>query len=96
VDQPEGGVVIALGGVRDHLRSIRGKPVTLDAVRTLGRHAFLVTQEGILFVHDQSSFWFTDLDAEVPQSEPVGDEASLPLYPWYHHPRCDCAVCQPD
>ena len=96
MDPPEGDVVITLSGARDHLRSIRGKPVTLHALRTLGRHAFLLTQDGILYVYDQGTFWLTHLDADVPQSEPVGDESSLPLYPWYHHPRCDCAVCQPE
>jgi hypothetical protein len=81
--------------VDDHMSLLRGTRVGLHEVRALGRHAFSQAQDGILYVYDQGRFWFTNPNEDVPECGFVADETSLPLFPWHHHPRCDCEVCQP-
>ena len=73
----------------------QGKMVTLFDVRRLARYACHQTLDGHLFEYDQRRFWHTNLVEEEPEREPVEDELSVPLGPWYHHPLCDCEVCGP-
>jgi hypothetical protein len=79
----------------DHLVFIRGRAVGLDDLRRLGRQAFLLHEDGRLYVYDQGAFWFSQLNAENPRGREVDDEACLPAQTWYHYRSCDCDACRP-
>ena len=73
-----------------------GKPVTLADVRRLGRYASHFADDGRLWEYDQRRFWSTNLLRDSPERQPIGDEGGLPVWPWHHHPMCDCEVCGSD
>lgn len=84
----------APGSHDDHLVFIRGKAVDLEDLRRLGRQAFLLHEDGRLYVYDRDAFWVSQLNAESPRGHPVDDEACLPAQTWYHYRRCDCDACR--
>lgn len=74
-------------------RRALGRAVAFADLRRLGRYASHLTMDGRLYEFDQGRFWHSDLHEEGQAREPVEDQLSVPLQPWYHAAVCDCEAC---